>query len=547
MQKWQQWEVASEAHWGIAVEREAVIRLLAERDQLTPSDVDEVTVRLGIGRSLLYKLLRRYKRRPQTSSLLPWKRGRDNALTFLDPTRESLLTSCIKDFHLRPERPSLAALVQEVKRQFAEQDLPAPNYRTVRRRVEGLDLRRVIRKREGSKKARERLGPVNVSSLQPALPMDVLQIDHTPVDVIVVDADRRLPIGRPWLTVAIDVATRMVAGFHVSLWAPSALSVSLTLSHAVLSKTTWLADRELQTLSWPVAGLPRVLHVDNAKEFHSNALVRGCQEYGVQLDHRPRARPHFGGHIERYIGTMMGAVHLLPGTTFSNVSEKGDYPSEERARLTLPELERWLALQIAGVYHLSIHSGLGTTPLAAWTEGIPKRKHPRRYPPDETEFFLDFLPAVPRRIRRDGIHFCNIRYWDSVLSPWAGRLKRLLLVKYDPRNLSRVYVRDPNGRHWPVPYANLGQPPIALWELEEARKELRKEGRRALAEKAIFASIAEQRRIVNDAARSSKQRRRQETIPADSLVDRQSVDVREASNGDAAEIKPYPVEIWETD
>ncbi len=60
--------------------------------------------------------------------------------------------------------------------------------------------------------------------------MDVLQIDHTPVDVIVVDKETRRSIGRPWLTLAIDVATRMVAGFHVSLWAPSALSVSLTLS-----------------------------------------------------------------------------------------------------------------------------------------------------------------------------------------------------------------------------------------------------------------------------------------------------------------------------
>ena len=547
MQKWQQWEAASEADWGIAVEREGIIRSLAERDQLSTYDVDEATIELRISRSVLYKLLRRYKQRPQTSSLLPWKRGRDNRLTFLDPTRESLLTSCIKDFYLRPERPSLAALVQEVKRQFTEQDLLVPNYRTVRRRVEGLDLRLVIRKREGPKRAREKLGPVNVSTLQPALPMDVLQIDHTPVDVMVVDAERRLSIGRPWLTVAIDVATRMVAGFHVSLWAPSALSVSLALSHAVLSKTTWLADRELQTLTWPAAGLPRVIHVDNAKEFHSDALVRGCQEYGVQLDHRPRARPHFGGHIERYIGTMMGAVHLLPGTTFSNVSEKGDYPSEERARLTLPELERWLALQIAGVYHLSIHSALGTTPLAAWEQGITRRKQPPRYPPDETEFFLDFLPAVPRRIQRDGIHFCNIRYWDNILSPWAGRLNQLLLVKYDPRNLSRVYVRDPNGRHWPVPYANLGQPPIALWELEKARKELRKEGKRAHVEKAIFANIAEQRRIVNDAVRSSKQRRRQEKLPADSPMNRQSVNVCDAADGDAAEIKPYPVEIWETD
>jgi putative transposase len=126
MQKWQQWEIASEADWGMAVQREAVIRLLAEQEQLSTSDVHEATMRLGIRRTLLYKLLRRYKQRPQTSSLLPWKRGRDNNITVLDKERELLLTGCIKDFYLRPERPSLAVLIQEVNRQSTEQGLPAP-------------------------------------------------------------------------------------------------------------------------------------------------------------------------------------------------------------------------------------------------------------------------------------------------------------------------------------------------------------------------------------------------------------------------------------
>ena len=84
-------------------------------------------------------------------------------------------------------------------------------------------------------------------------------------------------------------------------------------------------DRELQNLEWPMSGLPRVIHVDNGKEFHSEVLVRGCQEYGITLEHRPPAQPHFGGHIERLIGTMMGAAHLLPGTTQSNPQEKGAY------------------------------------------------------------------------------------------------------------------------------------------------------------------------------------------------------------------------------
>lgn len=87
---------------------------------------------------------------------------------------------------------------------------------------------------------------------------------------------------------------------------------------------------------------------------------------------------------------------------------EGLLPSEARAILTLSELERWLALQIAGVYQLSLHSSLGTTPLAAWQEAIGRSTSPVRKPVHSTEFFLSFLPAVSRQVRRDGIHLWNI-------------------------------------------------------------------------------------------------------------------------------------------
>jgi putative transposase len=545
MQKWRQWETASKADWGLALERESVVRPLAEEPKLTKERLQQAMLQLGLSRSVLYDLVRRFKLRPKTSSLLPCKRGRSSNLRFLDPAREDLLAMCIKEFYLVPERPSLAALFQEVRRRFAERQLVAPNYRTLVRRVKGLDPRYAMSRRQGSKAAREKFGPVGVSTLHADLPLDILQIDHTLVDVMVVDRERRLCIGRPWLTLAIDIATRAVVGFSVSLEDPSSLSISLVLTHAVLPKAAWLAGRELQNLEWPMEGLPRLVHVDNAKEFHAEALLRGCQEYGIAIEHRPRGQPHLGGHIERLIGTMMGAVHLLPGTTFSNASEKKSYDSEERAVLTLGELERWLALQIAGVYHLSVHSALGKTPLEAWREGVVKRKQPLRYPPSAEEFFLDFLPAVPRRIQRDGIHFHQVRYWDNALSAWAGRLKEPLLVKYDPRNLSRLYVRDLDGKHWPVPYADLRQPPIALWELTEARKRLRSRGSSGSTECALFANILEQRRIVKEAASRSQQRRRQERIPSQVNAQPTVQETTARQDKSSDDLKPYPVEIWE--
>jgi hypothetical protein len=65
---------------------------------------------------------------------------------------------------------------------------------------------------------------------------------------------------------------------------------------------------------------------------------------------------------------MMGAVHVLPGTTFSNVKVRGDYDAEGRAIFTLRELEAWLTVQIAGAYHHRIHTTLLRPPLTVWRD-----------------------------------------------------------------------------------------------------------------------------------------------------------------------------------
>jgi putative transposase len=87
-------------------------------------------------------------------------------------------------------------------------------------------------------------------------PLEVVQIDHTQVDMIVVDEESRQGMRRPWITLAVDVLTRMVTGFHLTLEAPSRVSIGLCLLHAVYDKASWLAERRIEA-PWPVAGLPR--------------------------------------------------------------------------------------------------------------------------------------------------------------------------------------------------------------------------------------------------------------------------------------------------
>jgi putative transposase len=515
MQKRPNWQSASENDWEAARRREKLIRPLVARGSITHNDVDAAATELGLSRSFMYKLVARYRRRPQTSSLLFAKRGRPEDSRSLDQERERLIQTAIHEFYLRRERPRMADLIKELYRLCDQQNLRAPNYRTIRKRVQALDAKLAVQRRHGSKIASAKYQPVGISPFSALAPLELFQIDHTPVDVIVVDEQDRLPVGRPWLTLIIDVGSRVVAGFCVSLDDPSTLSVARALTHAVTPKDKWLSERGVE-IEWPVAGIPKALHLDNAKEFESATFVRGCQEYGIELEYRPPGRPHFGGHVERLIGRMMGAVHMLPGTTFSNVAQKGSYKSERAASLTLAELERWLALEIAGVYHNSIHSSLGRSPIEVWKEAVSQRKAMIRQPSDIEQFFIEFLPGEMRTLQRDGIRLFNIRYWDNVLSPMVGRIKEPMLVKYDPRNLERVYLQDLEGTYWRIPYLNLGLPPISLWELQEARRRLKAKGRRVVDEHAIFEAVGEQREIIEQARkatrRSVRDRRKRERL-----------------------------------
>ena len=204
---------------------------------------------------------------------------------------------------------------------------------------------------------------------RPARPMAVLQIDHTPVDLLVVDETWRKPIGRPWLTLAIDVHSRCIAGLHLSFEAPSATVAGLCLAHAALDKAAYLRGIGVEA-DWPCQGRPGEVFVDNGPEFHSDAFKRGCGQHGIILRHRPPGAPHWGGIIERVIGTAMAMVHELARNHVLQPCRAGRIRQRKAACLTLAELERWLVLAVTGPYHNAVHGGVGEPPLARWRAGV---------------------------------------------------------------------------------------------------------------------------------------------------------------------------------
>jgi len=413
--------------------RRASLLRSAGRGPLSKTVAKRLAVALEVHWTTIYRWHQRFREAGTVSSLAPRGVGFPKVLARLTLDQERVIAKVLTHLQRRATPARVVDVEAEVVRVCRDERVPVPSRRSIDRRLQRMPQLRVAR-RNGPAEVRPVVAP---GSFRVKRPLAVVQIDHTLADVMVVDELYRQPIGRPYLSLIMDVATRSVLAPVVSFEAPSAATVALSLARACAPKTRWLESLEL-SIDWPMQGLPLSLHLDNAPEFHSKALERGCAELGIELTYRPRGRPHFGGHIERLIGTLMAQLSALPGATGASVkARKGRKPAAQ-AVMTLRELEQWLALEIGERYHHAPHRGLssGTTPYGAWQADIPTPVSPSVL----NQIPFVFLPGEERRVRRDGVHFENVRYWHPVFSAWATR-RKMLLIRYDPRDLSRLYAR----------------------------------------------------------------------------------------------------------
>lgn len=503
-----------EASWEAARRRAEIVRPLAALPACSKESIASAAVALGISERQVYRLIRLCRQGGgDLTALIPTGSSGGRNKSRMDFRQDELIREVIDEQYLTSQRLSAERIAEEVRRRAYKHGIKPPSSSTVRRRIASLSL--VERSRRGDVAVPAVIEGSTTDDVH--FPWDKVQMDHTPVDVILVDPIERLPIGRPWITVAVDVFSRCIAGFHVSLEPPSSTSVGLCLAHAASDKKPWLSEIGVEA-DWAIIGKPLVLSVDNAKEFHSEAFERGCAQHDITIDWRPPGSPQIGGIVERLIGTLMELVHSVPGTTFSNVMKRGSYDSDKAACLTLGELERWLAVAIAKFYHLRPHGGLdndiplrlfkaGLRELTAAGRTVPSPRNPRA-------FLIDFLPVVRRSLHRDGIVIDHIHYFSDALRPWIERSEtpERKLIRRDPRDLSRVYIHDDrDGGYLEVPYREMSRPPVSLWEHRLARTRLRQRRKTEWDERTLFEAIEEMREIERDAARTTRTMRRNRT------------------------------------
>lgn len=511
----------TDAQWSEAERRYGFIKPLIDHDLPSKEQIAKVAAKAGVSVSTIYRWRSQFSHSDHISSLVPGQDGRPAGLRLISPEQEEIIRATIEDVFLDRQKFKPSDVIERVKERCKAAGLKAPAAGTVRARIGELHPALVLRRRGEREKARDTYEPIRGPFPGADYPLAVVQIDHTRLDLIVVEETTRKPMGRPWLTLAIDVFSRMVVGLYISMEQPNANAVGLCLSMAMLPKDDYLRRLNVPG-QWPVWGTMRKLLCDNAREFRGKMLSRACKEWGIDPEFRPVKLPHYGGHIERLMGTVANEIRTLDGATFSNPKARGSYDSEGRASMTLAAVERYLVDFFVTGYHERLHNGIKSSPKERWRVGIQgDGSKPGTGLPDliadPQKLRLDFTPAEERTIQEYGVALDHIQYYDEVLRRWIGakdpdqpKLARKFLFRRDPRDISRIWFYDPQiGRYYPIPYRNVAHPVVSLWEIKATKTELLKAGRKSIDERTLMVGTVRRREILDEERVKTKRARRE--------------------------------------
>lgn len=472
------------------------------------STIDSIRQALGVSRSTVYELLKKYDTRIGPVSLLQKKTGLPKGTKKLSNVIEAIIVTAIDEKIKKKEKFTYTNVLDRVNELCSSAKVKTPTLATLIVRVKGkLAVRDLYRRRKGKTAANDKY-TLRDGSHPVSRPLEWVQIDHTLVDLIIVDDVRRLPIGRPWVTLAIDVYTRVILGFYLSLSAPSRYSVACCISHAALPKgDEWLKLVDCEDITYPFYGPPETVHCDNASEFHSGSLQSACDNHNIKLSFR--REKHYGGHIERLIGTMMTKyIHFLPGTTMSNVPDRGEYDSDKESVLTFTALRQIFVREIEK-YHRAEHRSLqreSPTPRSKWIQHFTDRNGVLQYPPviqNGRDFKIDFFPDEPRTVHTKGIVLGCLWFSSPYLSPLVGSR---FAVKYNPEALDKIWIKI-DDIYLDIPLLDITSPVINMDELKKAKSLIRKENKTP-TDVVIFEMTEKIRGVVVEETKKTKSARR---------------------------------------
>lgn len=359
----------------------------------------------------------------------------------LDKVVERIIQVVIEEVLLKPECVRESYVYGLIKAKIHQQKeilgddvtLKVPSLNTVLSRIDRIDVMQKIERRNGKYAAR-RLNQYGAKIFVEDYIGSRVEMDSNIVDVFVWDDQLKVAV-RPLLTIVLDVPTRCVLGWELSL-----SSISAAKSMGALRDAMTFDD------FCETKAIPYKLYVDNGCEFANEALKVSCDVLGITPVYCSPKSPNQKPHVERLFKTINdGFIHTLRGTTKSNPTQRGDYASEAEASLRIEDLRYLFRKYIHEVYHLTEHSSLGVTPLDKW-RALVKERQPRVLSSSDAkhQFF------IPRdvSINRGRVQAFNLQWTGPGLPTLQERLSRSRTKKkvrllIDPDHIGTAYVIDP--------------------------------------------------------------------------------------------------------
>ncbi|MFC4347962.1 Mu transposase C-terminal domain-containing protein [Kordiimonas lipolytica] len=471
----------------IMQERVRIIRPLAMDPNRSVADIAVAAALLGKSERTIRRWIQDFQTAPVADSLKPGHRASPGRKPKFPSETLDIISRVIKWRLRKKEKIPAKRPYRLVKWLCLRRNLRYPSLRYMQRKIGEVSEIAKARAKMISKEPRDlRLYP---NHHEVAWPLDQIQIDHTRMDLIVDLTLFGMGKKRVWLTLAIDVASRMVFGYYIGLKAPSARSAGLAMLRGVLPKGPLIEAmgidlEEFRALGildpWPICNVPIWVGCDHGADFKSYAFRAGCLLLGAQVEFRKIV--NYGGHIERLLGTFMQELHGLSGTTFSNTREVQGYDAVKNCVYTLEDVELWVVTTIL-IYHVTPHSKLGEmTPLQKFLDLQARRPVATRLVPDKVHVQSAFLPSVKRAVTKQGVRFQNRQYSNPQLAPLIGQH---IQIKYNPGNLDIVHAcldgitpsfdlhligRAGKSRHMDAPIDNM--PTLAVKEEAKRQKDI---------------------------------------------------------------------------
>ena len=212
----------------------AALGPLLGNDRNTKAAVTEAAKKLGISTSAAYDAIRRFRETGITDQLPPPTRPGGRGKSRINPNAQKLIEEALEATVLKRGGAKPSKFFREVKRRLEKAGLQV-SHATLADRLTKIPEHRWTKTRKGYNETRKTHDPIRDHYPEVNRPLEVVQIDHWKADIEILSDDRLQVIGRVWITLAIDVYSRMVFGMHVGIDPPSTTTFAMAMINGMSS------------------------------------------------------------------------------------------------------------------------------------------------------------------------------------------------------------------------------------------------------------------------------------------------------------------------